>query len=134
MTKALVIFLGWIFATVVVYWVARRFGMRRRSLERAFEPTGMAPMSPALGFAEERATLVRWLSLAGFRQPAAAAVFVGVTGLLAALGALLVVGISRSALVNRAALMLTNAPAAIGDIFRPLLYLFPWLGLVGLVA
>src|SRR5262245_25651538 len=132
--KVLAIFLSWFFAIVAVYWVGRRFGMRRRSLERAFEPTGKAPTSPAPGFVDERGALVQWLSLAGFRQPAAAAVFVGVTGLLAVLGGLFVVGFNRSTLVNRVSLMLANAPAAIGDIFRPLVYLTPWLGLFGLVA
>src|SRR5262245_22676448 len=114
--------------------MVRRFGIRRRSLERAFEPAGIAGMSPALWQADDQAALVRWLFLAGFRQHAAAAVFVGLTVLLAAVGVFLVIGFNRSAIAAEASRLLSNAPAGIGDIFRPFLYLTPWVGLVVLAA
>jgi tight adherence protein C len=118
----------WLVPAVLIclaWFLFRRLGSNRRSLERLFtEPADLAERpggdSVVAGF------LRRWLFLAGYRQPGAPAVFVAT--MLLAIGVGLATGfaIRGSGLTDRLFRDIARLPAGVGDLLVPIAYLAPW--------
>ena len=107
------------------YLLLRRLGTNRRSLERVFtEPVELAEQpdhdSVVAGF------LQRWLFLAGYRQPGAAAAFVAGTLLTIGLGLAALVAIRGAGLTSQLSRNIAGLPPGVGDLLVPITYLAPW--------
>src|SRR6185436_11757696 len=74
--------------------------------------------------------LVRWLFLAGYRSPNAAAMFLSATFVCIVLGIIVVIAAESSGLTKNAVLAASSVPGGIGDIATPVLIAGPWILLV----
>lgn len=133
--KTLATICVWLTAAALVcatYFLFRRLGTNRRSLERVFtEPVDVAEQPDA--DSALAGWLRRWLFLAGYRQPVAPAAFV--TLMLAAIGlgfaaALAILG---SGLTKQLSGTIKSFPNGMGDLLVPMVYLAPWTVLMILV-
>jgi tight adherence protein C len=126
----------WIVPVLLVaigYLLVRRMSAGRRGLDRLFAEAA-APQEQPSGDAASAGPLRRWLFLAGYRQPNAAEVFVGleiaaVTLALSVVFVLYQMGLMRDALKS-----LSQLPPELGKTFEPLIYIGPWLMLLILTA
>ena len=109
----------------LAYLLFRRLGTTRRSLERLFtEPADLVERPDAdfviAGF------LRRWLFLAGYRQPAASAVFVTAMLLAICIGLATAFAIRGTGLIDEVFRNIARLPPGVGDLLIPIVYLAPW--------
>jgi len=111
---------------------APKLALRWQSRQRLFNyPDELATTTTT---AEPKSNpLERWLFLAGYRRPNAAALFLLLTACTAAGGIAALWGIRATGLVAAAERAVSGIPGGVGDIFRPALYLGPWIVLITLV-
>jgi tight adherence protein C len=109
--------------------VQRSISRARLFDEEVREEPRAEPIEP-----EEQGPLGRWLALAGYRSPNAAAWFLGLTAASTAAGAALFVLIRRSTLLETGLAGLTQIPGAAGEIARVPILLGPWIMLVTLAC
>src|SRR5437899_2105081 len=123
----IIVALGVLFAVFLIRDVVRRSISRARLLEadERDEPRAVEPVE-----AEERGPLGRWLALAGYRAPGAAPGFVGLTVASVALGAVLVLLLWSSGIIEMGLAELRRIPGAIGEILWAPMVLGPWFILV----
>jgi tight adherence protein C len=112
-----------LFAATALVLLVRRAGSRRRSQERLFAVRqAVFPAGPS----REPGPLSRWLQLAGYRSPAAAAAFLLLLAVLALAGVAVAFGLWISGVMALAERGLDGIPGGLGDMFRPVLYIAPW--------
>ena len=116
----------WLCGLAALYLLARGMLLRFRTRQRAFQFTNDLPEPAEITEVEQNA-LQRWLFLAGFQQPAAAGWFIAATMATAMLGASVLYLIHVSGIVAAANRAISTIPGGVGDIFRPVLYLGPWI-------
>ncbi len=111
--------------TYLAYILFRRLGTTRRSLERLFtEPADLAEQPDAdfvvAGF------LRRWLFLAGYRQPAASAVFVTAMLVVICIGLATAFAIRGAGLTDELFKNIARLPPGVADLLIPIICLAPW--------
>ncbi len=122
------VFSAWFVGLLVLFVVGRQLVTRRRTRERVFEQTTEEAAGATSDPEDEQGVLTRWLSLAGFRGPAAVPVFLISTLVGLGLGLFLAYTLIRVGAVPELARLLGRVPGGVGDIFLPLIYVTPWLG------
>jgi tight adherence protein C len=118
----------WLAPAVLIgtaYFLLRRLGANRRSLERLFTEPVDRPEQPdsdslLAGF------LRRWLFLAGYRQPVAPAVFVAAMLLAIGLGLATAFAIRGSGVTDEMSRNIARLPPGVGDLLIPIACLAPW--------
>jgi tight adherence protein C len=126
------IFLILIWASAAtLYLVLYRLRGRKRSLDRlaAFEAG-----APVADLFDEPGRLHRWLYLAGYRSPDAAAWFVSVLLAAALAGSLSVILVYRANLISAGVAVTRAIPGGIGEVFQPIVYCVPWMTLGCFIA
>jgi tight adherence protein C len=113
---------------IVMYnrWRARREVQRRVYADDDANDARIA----AEGDVAEKSFLVRWLFLAGYRSPNAAAIFMSATFACIVLGIVIVIAAEQSGLTDGAVAAASGVPGGLGDIARPVLVAGPWIVLV----
>ena len=118
----------WLVPAVLMYLayvLFRRLGTNRRSLERLFtEPADLAERPD--GDSVVGGFLRRWLFLAGYRQPAASAVFVTAMLLAIGMGLATAFAIRGAGLTDELFRNIARLPPGVGDLLVPIAYLAPW--------
>jgi tight adherence protein C len=109
----------------VAYFLLRRLGTNRRSLERLFTEAVDLPERPE-GDSLLAGLLRRWLFLAGYRQPGAPAAFVAAMLLAIGLGLGTALAIRGSGFTDEMSRNIAGLPPALGDLLLPIVYLAPW--------
>ncbi len=124
--RILSIFAMWSTVAAVGYYVLARWSQQDRSRRRLWtDAHDQTP--PALVSGPGPGLLQRWLFLAGFRNEAAAAVFILASLLAAALGLGLVVAMLASDLLVWVARNAALVPGGLGEVAASIAYLAPWL-------
>jgi tight adherence protein C len=110
---------------VVMYnrWRARRDVQRRVYAE----DDALAARLAAEEDVAQKNFLVRWLFLAGFRSPNAAAMFMSATFVCIVFGIIVVLVAEQSGLTKTAVAAAAGVPGGLGDIARPVLVAGPWI-------
>src|SRR5262249_9797778 len=116
---------AWFVGALVLFVVGRQLVTRRRTRERVFEQLGEDTPGTTPEPEDEQGFLERWLSLAGFRGPAAVPVFLISTLVGLGLGLFLAYTLIRVGAVPQLARALGRVPGGVGDIFLPLIYAVP---------
>ncbi len=113
---------------IVMYnrWRARREVHRRVYAEDDANEARLA----AEGDVAAKSFLVRWLFLAGYRSPNAAAIFMSATFVCIVLGIVIVLAAEQSGLTKSAVAAASGVPGGLGDIAAPVLIAGPWIVLV----
>jgi tight adherence protein C len=112
---------------LLTYTAARSWRVRQRALARLYEdePRAAEILEPSI---PER-WLTHWLSLAGFRRPAATALFVTMTAVCIGIG--LALGqFYRVTLLGSLVAMVSSVPGGAGDLFAAILGAGHWILLV----
>jgi pilus assembly protein TadC len=120
-------------ALIYMAWLLLgRLGTNRRSLERVFtEPAD--PTDRPDGDSMVAGWLRRWLFLAGYRQPAAPAVFAATMLLATGTGIATALAVLGSGLTRELFRTMARFPPPLGDLVLPIAYLAPWTVLLILV-
>jgi len=129
-----VIALAWGLILLVAYVYLRRRLTRSRSRQRVFEGTGTEERPRWVDVQEEQGWLTRWLFLAGFRAPGAAAAFVGLEVLALCLGLFAAYSLMATGMVEQSAKLLHEVPGAVNDLFSAFVHASPWIVVAVLVA
>lgn len=128
MDVALVV-VGWVVGLIVAIQVWRWLSVRQLARARAFEST-----EATFEAAEEPGALSGWLFRAGLRGPNAVPAFVFFTILGACVGGGITASVLSSGVVADSARALERLPGGVGELFLPLVYLAPWVPLLGCPA
>ncbi|MCA9069161.1 MAG: type II secretion system F family protein, partial [Planctomycetaceae bacterium] len=107
----------------------RTLRLRGSVQDRLFEPETGSLDATALQ-REPQGWLSRWLYLAGYRQPRAGLVFIGLTLLLGLMGGGLVGLFYFLGTVELALTLLYLVPGGVGEVFVPLVYVAAWMPLL----
>jgi len=107
---------------VLAYLSLRRLSVAQTVRERSFRDLDRPEpeQRDAPGF------LSRWLMLAGFRDPAAPAVFLAASAIGTAIGLFLLILFYSSGAAEQAADLVQAIPGGVGDTFAPVFYASPW--------
>lgn len=105
--------------------------VRRRSIA-LLEASIQAKTPLALAESEEPGWLARWLALAGFRRPQAPAFFLAALGVAATAGVLAVFAVDWLGIPDDINRTLSGIPGGVGDAFRAIALLAPWIVFVTL--
>ena len=126
--KILVVTSLWVLPATLIYlayFLFRRLGTKRRSLERLFTAPADLAESPD-GDSVVAGFLRRWLFLAGYRQPNASAVFVAAMLLAVGLGLATALTIRGAGLTDQLFRNIDRLPPGVGDLLVPVAYMAPW--------
>jgi pilus assembly protein TadC len=119
--------LAWILGLALLAACVRHFAARQHVQRRLFDAWSESSGAPAFGQAPPAGFLMRWLALAGYRRPGAAAGFVALSAVSLGLGLSASYLISISGLLRFAEQGLAGIPGGLADLLRPILYLAPWM-------
>ncbi len=122
------VFTAWLVGLLVLFVVGRQLVTRRRTRERVFEEIDARDSGTTVEPEDEQDFLTRWLARAGFRGPAAMPVFLISTLVGLGLGLFLAYTLIRTGAVPQMLRLLGRVPGGVGDIFLPVIYVAPWLG------
>jgi tight adherence protein C len=124
----------WLCGLILIFFFVRHFAARQRVQRRLFETWSESSEAPISGLDSPVGFLTRWLALAGYRRPGAAAGFIAMS--LVALGLGLSAGwlISISGLLRIAEQGIDVIPGGLSDLLRPVLQLAPWIACSTLAA
>ena len=121
-----IILFAWAVGLLLVYRTARALWVRDESLRRLAAGRPDASDEPGRD-ASQQEGVARWLFLAGFRSPRATALFWTATLGLGIGGLAIAITIRASGLLAVMDASATQIPGGLGDIFRPIIYVSPWL-------
>lgn len=125
------------FTGTAIVWVLRRFVLSQRSLERLYQGDDQEAAlrsEDAETNVDSMSSLARWLYLAGFRGPGAVGGFLAATALSLIAGGALAIAIWKSGINETLMEMAARIPGGIGDAFRPILLIAPWMMLIILAS
>ncbi len=115
-------------------WWAVSWALRYRAIDRVRTVDVPHAAMTGAGSADPTGRLARWLYLAGFRQPAAPIVFIGVTAVTVGVGALGVLMMSRLGLVNLMTQGFLYIPGGLGEGLAGIAGAAPWIILINLAC
>jgi len=115
---------GALFVLLALWAGLSRWSVRRLSRRRIFEVSDATPFQD--GEQSDAGAIVKWLSLAGYRDASATNVFLGLSALGLALGIVIPFLYVATGLSDRLIRGLSVIPGAVGEIFLPFVYLAPW--------
>ncbi len=121
----------WCGAAMIGIVLYNRWRAREEARRRVYaEDDALAAHRAADGDVSEKNFLVRWLFLAGYRSPNAAAIYMSATFLCVVVGIVVVIAAESTGLTRTAVAAATGVPGGLGDIAAPILVAGPWIVLV----
>jgi tight adherence protein C len=118
--------LTWFLGLLLLAALVARFAARRRVQVRLFESLTAGGPIPSDAAVKGR-FLTRWLALAGYRRPGAAAGFIALSLVALGVGVSMAYALWISGLLAAADRAVSIIPGGIADMLRPAIYGAPWI-------